>query len=86
MASLKAESSDKPLSFPSVVFHAEGLTKTYQMGEVQVHALRGIDLDLHESEFIVLLGASGSGKSTLLISWEVWMCPPAEPYATKTMI
>lgn len=66
MASLKAESSDKPLSFPSVVFHAEGLTKTYQMGEVQVHALRGIDLDLHESEFIVLLGASGSGKSTLL--------------------
>ncbi len=36
------------------------------MGEVQVHALRGIDLELYEGEFIVLLGASGSGKSTLL--------------------
>ena len=36
------------------------------MGEVEVHALRGIDLELYQSEFVVLLGASGSGKSTLL--------------------
>ncbi|MEM7770554.1 MAG: ABC transporter ATP-binding protein [Cyanobacteria bacterium P01_A01_bin.37] len=36
------------------------------MGEVQVHALRSVDLDLYEGEFIVLLGPSGSGKSTLL--------------------
>jgi len=49
-----------------VVFHAHDVTKTYQMGEVQVHALRGVNLDLYQGEFTVLLGASGSGKSTLL--------------------
>ena len=48
------------------MFSAVGLTKVYQMGEVQVRALAGVDLDLYESEFLVLLGPSGSGKSTLL--------------------
>lgn len=48
------------------VFEARGVTKVYRMGEVEVHALRGVDLDLFEGEFVVLLGASGSGKSTLL--------------------
>ena len=48
------------------VFEARQLTKTYQMGEVQVQALRGVDLDLFEGELTVLLGPSGSGKSTLL--------------------
>ena len=48
------------------VFEARGLTKVYHMGEVEVHALRGMDLDLFEGDFTVLLGPSGSGKSTLL--------------------
>jgi len=50
----------------AVVFEARGLTKVYRMGETDVCALRGVDLDLYEGEFLVLLGPSGSGKSTLL--------------------
>lgn len=48
------------------VFSARNLTKVYRMGETEVHALRNVDLDLFEGEFVVLLGPSGSGKSTLL--------------------
>jgi putative ABC transport system ATP-binding protein len=57
----KTRVEDRP-----AVFVARGITKVYHMGEVDVHALRGVDLDLHEREFAVLLGPSGSGKSTLL--------------------
>jgi putative ABC transport system ATP-binding protein len=49
-----------------VAFRVRGLTKVYGSGAAAVHALRGVDLDLHEGELIVLLGPSGSGKSTLL--------------------
>jgi putative ABC transport system ATP-binding protein len=55
-----------PSAPPNVVFRARGLSKVYVMGEVAVHALRDIDLDIYEGEFVVLLGPSGCGKSTLL--------------------
>jgi putative ABC transport system ATP-binding protein len=48
------------------VFRARGLSKIYHVGEVEVQALRSIDLDLFDGEMVVLLGPSGSGKSTLL--------------------
>jgi len=59
---MNATASDRRLP----VFVARGLTKIYRMGEVEVWALRDLDLDIREGEFVVLLGPSGSGKSTLL--------------------
>ena len=50
----------------AVVLEARALSKVYDMGEVQVRALRSVDVDLYAGELAVLLGASGSGKSTLL--------------------
>src|SRR5215831_11593743 len=48
------------------VFRVRGLTKVYGSGAAEVRALAGVDLDLRESELVVLLGPSGSGKTTLL--------------------
>lgn len=60
-----ATSPDGVAERPTVL-EARGLTKVYRTGEVEVWALRGVDLDLHQSELVVLVGPSGSGKSTLL--------------------
>ncbi len=55
-----------PASPTEAVFRAQQVSKIYHMGEVDVHALSGIDLELFSGELLVILGASGSGKSTLL--------------------
>ena len=66
----------------TTVFQARGITKVYRMGEVEVQALRGVDLDLFDGEFVVLLGPSGSGKSTLLNILGGLDVPTAAPCAT----
>ncbi|HXV62719.1 MAG TPA: ABC transporter ATP-binding protein [Vicinamibacteria bacterium] len=60
------EEPQKPESPSEAVLRARGLSKVYRMGDVDVVALRSLDLDLYRGEFFVLLGPSGSGKSTLL--------------------
>ena len=55
-----------PRSERSSILVAEDVSKVYQMGDVEVHALRGVNVPLFEGELMVLLGPSGSGKSTLL--------------------
>jgi putative ABC transport system ATP-binding protein len=48
------------------VIEIRDITKTYKMGDIEVHALRGVDLTIYEGEFLSIMGPSGSGKSTLM--------------------
>ena len=60
------KNSDQTDTAPAIAFRTVGVTKVYQRGETEVHALRGVDIEILEGEFAVLMGPSGSGKSTLL--------------------
>ena len=62
MSSSAAEAAVAPPDRAPPVFVARGLTKVYRLGEVEVRALRGVDRDLFEHEFVVLLSPSGSGS------------------------
>jgi putative ABC transport system ATP-binding protein len=66
---LEAQANDKRVVAPAkarTIIHLDGIHKTYEMGDVEVHALRGVSLEIAAAEFVAVMGTSGSGKSTLM--------------------